>query len=187
MANINNTALSAGIKVMYERRLLERSLPRLVHGKWGRKASLNKFGSLEWRRYESLSAITATIGGEGSTPAEATAPTLTQVTADPSYYGAYLIFTDAVEMEQYDNILSEFSNILGEQAGLSIDTIIRNALISGGTAAYTGGVAAAASLDSPATDISYKDLVKNVSALMAANALPVNGGNFALIIHPLAA
>ncbi len=184
MANVNNTALANGIKTMYERRLLERSLPRLVHGKWARKASLNKYGSLEWRRYESLSAVTSPIGGEGSTPAENAAPTMTQVVADPSYYGAYLIFTDLVELEQYDNILSEFSDILGEQAGLSIDTIIRNALISGGTAAYTGGVSASASLDAPSTDITYKDLVKNVTSLMAANALPVSGGNFCLVIHP---
>ena len=67
---------------------------------------------------------------------------------------------------------------------MSIDTIIRNALIAGATAAYSGGVSAVGSLDSPAHDISYKDIVKTVFTLQASNALPLDGGRFIMLVHP---
>lgn len=49
MANLTQTALSNAIKTMYERRLLTRAVPRLVHGRWGMTARLNKYGSYELR------------------------------------------------------------------------------------------------------------------------------------------
>jgi hypothetical protein len=49
MANINQTSMSDAIKTQYERRLLTRALPRLVHGRFGTDARLNKFGSYELR------------------------------------------------------------------------------------------------------------------------------------------
>lgn len=67
---------------------------------------------------------------------------------------------------------------------LSVDTLVRNALISGATAAYSGGVSAIGSLDYPEHKISYKDIVQQVTALMAANALQAENGKFMVIIHP---
>ena len=182
MAKLNTVAMSGGIKVMYEKRLLWRALPRLVHGRWAKKATITRFGSAELRRYEGLSAVTNSLA-EGSTPGENAAPTITTVTLDPSWYGAYLVLTDKFEAEQFDDMISETSGILGEQAGLSVDTLNRNVLITGGTAAYSGGVSAVTSLDSPAHDISYKDFVKQVFALMGNNALQI-GGKFQVIAHP---
>ena len=101
-----------------------------------------------------------------------------------SYYGAFVTLTDEVQVESYDPILSEISSLLGEQCGLSMDTLIRNALISGATAAYSGGVAAIGSLDYPEHKISYKDIVQQISALMAANAIHAESGKFAVVIHP---
>jgi N4-gp56 family major capsid protein len=66
---------------------------------------------------------------------------------------------------------------------LSVDTLNRNVLVAGATAAYSGGVSAVGSLDSPAHDISYKDFVKQVFALMGNNALQI-GGKFQVIAHP---
>ena len=89
-----------------------------------------------------------------------------------------------LQYEQFDNIISETSGIMAEQCGLSIDTIIRNAMVAGATAAYPSDVSAVASLDSPAHDISYKDIVKQIFALQASNALPVEGGRFIILMHP---
>lgn len=67
---------------------------------------------------------------------------------------------------------------------MSIDTIIRNALVSGATAAYPSDVAAVGSLDAPAHNIAFIDIVKQTFALQAANALPVDGGRFIILCHP---
>jgi len=130
-----------------------------------------------------MSAVTSPLG-EGSTPAEQAAPTISSVTLTPVWYGAFVEMTDEVDMTAFDPILSEISSLLGEQCGLSMDTLIRNALISGATAAYSGGVSAVGSLDYPQHKISYKDIVMQVTALMAANALHAENGKFMVVIHP---
>lgn len=78
--------MATSIKTMYEKRLLPRALPRLVHGRWGREAVWNGYGDYELRRFESLSAVTTSLG-EGSTPSEGDAPKISTVTLDPVYYG----------------------------------------------------------------------------------------------------
>ena len=97
---------------------------------------------------------------------------------------AWLGFSDEVELEAFDPILSETSGILGEQAGKSLDTLTRNALISGLTAAYSGGQSAITSLDSPEHDIDFRDLAKQISTLEAADARPMQNGRFILLLHP---
>lgn len=49
MANLNQTSLSDAVKTQYEKRLLMRAIPRMVHGRWGMVARLNKVGSYELR------------------------------------------------------------------------------------------------------------------------------------------
>ena len=181
--NINKTTMADQIFTMYEKRLLPRALPRLVHGKWGREAVWDKYGDYSLRRFSSFSAVTSALG-EGATPGETSEPTITTITLDPSYYGAYVKLTDEVQVESFDPILSEISSLLGEQVGLSIDTLVRNALISGATAAYSGGVSAVGSLDYPQHVIAYGDIVEQISALMAANAIHAENGKFMVIIHP---
>lgn len=183
MANLTGTSLAAAIKSQYERRLLVRAVPRLVHGRWGTRARLNNFGSLEWRRYGSLSAVTTALT-EGTTPGEQAAPSLTQIVATPAWYGAFIGHTDLIDMESFDPMVSEVSGILGEQAGVSVDTLIRNALTNGATKDYSGGQTARANLDSPQHDITYADVVKLIAAIEAGNALPVEGDNFVMIMHP---
>jgi hypothetical protein len=86
MANINKTSMADTIFSMYEKRLLPRALPRLVHGRWGREATWDKYGDYSLRRFNSFDAVTSPLG-EGSTPAENDENTITTVTLDPEYYG----------------------------------------------------------------------------------------------------
>lgn len=183
MTNLTQTALSDAIKTEYERRLLTRALPRLVHGRWAIMARLNKYGSYELRKYGSLSAVTTALT-EGTTPAEQAAMSLTLTTVTPAFYGAWIGHSDELEMTVFDPLLSEVSSILGEQAGLSADTLIRNTLTDGATKDYSGGVSARASLDSPLHDLEYSDIVKQIAALEADNALPADGEDFIVIMHP---
>jgi N4-gp56 family major capsid protein len=181
--NLNKTTMADAIKTGYDTRLLERALPRLIHSRWARKATISKFGDWEIRKYGSLSAVTSPLG-ESSTPGEQSAPSISTVTLDPSYYGAWIGYGDEVDLEAFDPILSETSGILGEQAGLSVDTLSRNALISGLTAAYSGGQTAIGNLDSPQHDLDFKDLAKNLGTLEAANARPFDNGRFVILLHP---
>src|SRR5512135_222028 len=136
MANLTQTSLSGAVKTMYETRLLTRAVPRLVHGRWGMIGRLNKYGAYELRKYGSLSAVTTALT-EGTTPTEQSAMSLTLVTLTPLFYGAYISHTDELEMTIYDPLISEVSAILGEQAGVSVDTLIRDILTANATKDYS--------------------------------------------------
>jgi N4-gp56 family major capsid protein len=182
MANNTQTTLADGIKTQYERRLLTRALPRLIHGRWGMQARLNKVGAYELRKYGALSAVTSALT-EGTTPSEQSAISLTLVTITPSFYGAWLGYTDELEMTAFDPIISEFSSILGEQAGLSADTLIRNALTDGATKDYANDATQRSEVGSNDV-ISFAEFITQVAALEASNALPVDGDDFIVIMHP---
>ena len=181
--SINTVTMVDAIKTMYEKRLLTRALPRYVHGRWAVRARLTKAGTYELRKYGGLSANTTQLT-EGTTPAEtvATGPTVTTVT--PAFYGTWMGFTDLVDLMNFDPLLSEYSGILGEQAGLSADVLVRNELVTNATIDYSGGQSAVGTLASPTHDISYTDIVKQYAALEADSALPADGEDFILILHP---
>jgi len=134
-------------------------------------------------KYGSLSIVSSALV-EGTTPPEQAAPSLTLTTITPVFYGSWIGHTDVLEMTTFDPLISEVSSILGEQAGLSADTIVRNVLTAGATKDYSGGAAGRSSLDAPMHNVTYADFVKSVAQLESQNALPVEGDNFVVIIHP---
>lgn len=184
MANLVQGNFSDAIKTQYEKRLLIRAVPRLIHGRFGTRARVSKAGTLEWRKYGALANVSAALT-EGSTPAEQAAPSLTLLTATPLFYGAWIGYSDELDMTAFDPIVSEVVGILGEQAGVSMDTLVRNDLTAGATKDYSGNQTARANLDAPQHDVSYSDFVKQIAALEAANARPASGELYTVIIHPL--
>lgn len=184
MANLNTGNFSDAIKTMYERRLLTRAQPRLVHARWAMPAVFRGFGSWEVRKYGSLSAATTALS-EGVTPSEDSAPSLTTVTITPNWYGSWLQFTDELDLTAFDPIVSEMVGILGEQSGLTVDTLVRNAITDGSTTDYANAITARASLTDGTDEIDYDDIVDQIAALEAENARPVDGGMYVAIIHPL--
>jgi N4-gp56 family major capsid protein len=183
MPNLNQTTLSDSIKTFYEQRLLTRAVPRFVHGRWGKMASINKFGSYELRKYSGLSAITSALT-EGATPGEQAAPALTLTTITPLFYGSYLRWTDELELTSMDPLITEMSSILGEQAGLSADTLIRNTLTDGATVDYSGTATSRVTVDAPQHYVTYADFIKQYALLQGANALPIEGSDYVVIVHP---
>lgn len=183
MANNTTTSLSDTIKTMYEKRLLTRAIPRMVHNRWAKRATLSKYGTYEIRKIASLSAVSVALT-EGTTPAENAGLSMSTVTITPAYYGAFLQYTDELDMENYDPIVSEMVGVLGEQAALSADTITRDVLIAGGTADYAGDATSRGTVDYPAMEIKYNDILKQVAALEDASVLPVDNEGFPVIIDP---
>ncbi len=181
-SNVNETEYASAVKTSYERRLLTRALPRLIHTRFGDQARVNRgFGTLEFRKYAGLSAVTTALD-EGNTPNSQLAPSLSSITITPLWYGAWLGFTDKIDMVAFDPLVSEMSAILGEQAGLSIDTLTRNTLVAGATDDFSNGVAARANL-AAGDKIAYADFLVQIAELEAGNARPVDG-RYKVIIHP---
>ena len=184
MPGMNTTALADTIKTQYETRLLTRALPRMVHAKWATQGRLTKAGSYEIRKFSSMPLITSALY-EGTTPSEQDAPSISKITMTPAWYGSWISYNDKLEMEAFDPIISETSAILGEQCGISLDTLCRNTMTSGATKRYSGTSPDRAGLDTTADKISYADFVGAVAALKLQNALPAEGELFPVIMHPM--
>ena len=179
----DSATLSNAVKTMYSKELELRALPRLVHGRWGKVAQWTGYGTYETRRWEAFSAITTTLS-EGNDPLENAAPSITIITLTPNWYGSWITYTDKMTITAYDPAVAEIVGLFGEQAGLSVDTLIRNALTDAATKDYSGGATARTGLDVQNDTISFVDLVQNVAQLDANNALPVEGMNYVLVLHP---
>ena len=171
------------IKTLYERRLLTRALPRLVHGRLGQQAKWKGYGSYEVRRWESYSLVSTPLS-EGTTPGENAAPTITVITITPVWYGAWVEYTDRLLLTVFSPALSEISGLLGEQAGLSVDTLVRNDLTDGATTDFAGGATARTNVDNTNDVISFQDVIQNIAQLETQNALPLQGMLYIGICHP---
>ena len=131
MANSDYAALEAADQAFYDRTLLERATPELVHDKFGQDRPLKTRSTkkITFRRWNSLTANTTPLV-EGITPVGTTL-SKTDITATLKQYGDYVTITDVVQWTSRDPVLTEAAEVLGEQAGDSIDQVCRDILVAG--------------------------------------------------------
>ena len=132
MGNTTRTDIPAEVSNTYDRNLLMRAVPLLVHTKYGQVRDIPaNAGSdtVKFRRYTNLSAATTALS-EGITPAGSSL-SVTSITAQVQYYGDFVTLTDKLQYETEDPILTETSGLLGDQAGDTLDQLTRDVLNAG--------------------------------------------------------
>ena len=151
--------IAINLQGYYDRNLLERALPALLYSKFGQTRPMPKnMGSrINFRRFESL-AVSTTALTEGVTPAGKQLSS-TDIYATLGQYGDYITLTDVLLDLGLDPTLLEAGDLLGEQAGLTIDTIHRNVLLAGTSIRRANGVAAR-------TDIVSKPLIADINSIV---------------------
>lgn len=182
--------LSPEMKTYYSMELLEDAKPNLVHDQFGQKRPIPKNGgkTIEWRKFSSLPAATTPLT-EGVTPA-GNKLNVSALTATVNQYGDYITQSDVLELTAIDNTVLEATKILGAQAGVTLDTVIRNVLVAGTNVIYapkvvTDKVTEVTSRAALAADslISVDLVYKAVRKLKSMN-VPTIGGKYIAIIHP---
>lgn len=120
---------------IYNRVLLERAQPNLMHAYFGQQKSVARRNglSLVFRRYNSLGQATVELG-EGVTPPPQRG-TKTDYTVTLKQFGGWTAVSDVVDTFHVDSVITEYSQLMGEQMGESLDSIIREVLV-GGTSLY---------------------------------------------------
>lgn len=123
------------------KQMLVRALPYLVLEKFGQSKPLegNSSKTQTFRRYEALSATPKTVT-EGVTPAS-TKLTKTDVSVTLVQYGDRIELSDVVLDTHEDPILQESTMVLGEQAGIMLETVRYNVLKAGTNVMYANGTA----------------------------------------------
>jgi N4-gp56 family major capsid protein len=173
MANTTRTEIPVENTEFYSRELLERALPALVHNRWAQVRDIPAGGgtdTIKFRKYSSLATNTTALS-EGVTPSGKQL-SVTDVTAQVLYYGDFVTITDKVNYETKDPILTETADILGEQAGLSLDDLVKNVLAAGTVVQYASTATARTEITA-AMKLTRAEIKEAVRTLRTANAKPI--------------
>jgi len=197
MANgmTTTTQIDPAVSTFYDRVLLRRALHYLVHGLFGQKRPLpaNSGTLLKFRRYTALDKATVALT-EGVNPTSSQLAK-TDVTATPLTYGQYVEITDEIDMTVEDRVLTEAQALLGESAGLTLDTIYRDILNAGTTYFRAGGVSARSSIVTKVTTTDLDKVLrtlrnnqakywnKSIKATDGVATQPIRASYYA-IVHP---
>lgn len=173
--------LAAEDKIFYERTLLERLLPQLNFYKDAQKKKLpkNSGRTMNFRKFNALTAPSASLT-EGVTP-EGNDLNITTIEAVVAQEGDYVVISDLIQMTGIDPVLTETSELLGEEAGELVDTRIQEAIAKGTNVYFAGGVEARANVSESLTGSDIKKLVRK---LKNANAKRFADGFYHMQIDP---
>lgn len=185
--------LTPEMKTYYDMTLLDEAQPNLVHAQFGQKRPIPQGSgkTIEFRKFAALAKALTPLT-EGVTP-EGDELTVTAITATVMQFGRFIVQTDVLELTAIDNTIVEATKLLGRQAGLSLDTIVRNILQESTNVSYAPKVSGGTE-----TEVTHRydldesaqltvDLVQQmVTKLRAANAPTING-DYVAIIHPYVA
>ncbi len=136
MANTTLTEVANAVNNFYERKMLKAARPKLLHLKWAQVSDLPRNNSLviKFRRYALLTAATTALS-EGVTPSGSQL-SVTDVTGTVAQYGDFVTLTDVLSFSTLDPVLSETSDVLGQQAGNTLDQVARDVMVAGTTIQY---------------------------------------------------
>lgn len=144
---------------------LKRGMPKMILGSFGQTLRIpkNKSQRLKCRRYEPLSGAPKPLV-EGVTP-KADSPRVSDVYIPITQYGNLLRLTDVVADTHEDQVLQEFTGLLGEQAAEMIERIRVAHLLGGTNVWYAGGVSSRSAVVAKVT----KDLLRSIEASLRVN------------------
>ena len=185
--------LSAEMKTFYDMTLIDEAESNLVHDQFGQKRPIpaNSGKTIEFRKFASLPKATTPLT-EGVTP-DGKSLSVSTITSTVNQYGDYITQSDVLELTAIDNTIVEATKLLGRQAGVTLDTVVRNILQSGTNVTYCPkivsgaetAVTSRANLDNT-SQLTVKVLQQVVAKLRAQNAPTING-KYVGIIHPYVA
>ncbi len=185
--------LSAEMKTFYDKTLITLAGVNLVHEQFGQKRPIPRNGgkTIEFRKFSKLPKVMKAIT-EGVTPSGSKL-SVSNVSCTVDQYGDYIEQTDMLELTAVDNTIVEATKELASQAGLTLDTVVRNELIGGTNVMYAPAVSGDTETEvTSRADITadcrlrVKDVFRAAAELKAVNA-PKIDGSYVAIIHPYVA
>lgn len=143
--------------------------PLLTHLRWAQVKDLPKNNSLviKFRRYSLLTASTTALS-EGVTP-EGTQLSVTDVTATVAQYGEFITLTDLLLLTTFDPVLTETADLLGQQAGNTLDQLCRDVIIACTTIQYASTSSSVATVSST-MKLTRDEIKEAVRTLQGNNA-----------------
>lgn len=186
--NLNTTAVSTAPatkpQYFYDKTLLK-VLRQTEFGfdRFAQKKSIPKGSgrSVNWRKLGKLAPALTPLT-EGVTP-DGNVASKTNITGTVEQYGDYMAFSDRVDFEEIDPIISGYTVEQGLQAKETIDIIIRDILSAGTNVTYAGTKLSRIEL-AAADTFSFRDARKIVRFFKKNHVRPVAGNDYVAYITP---
>lgn len=182
-----NVTSSAGmekeIKDYYDRNLLENATPALVHDQFAQTRDIPKGNGkkISFRRFDNLPKALTPLT-EGVTPVGKSL-NVTEIEAEAKQYGDYVTLSDVLTLTAFDPIITETTSIIGQQAGMTLDTISREVMNAGTNVQYAEGQVTSRAALTSAMKLTATAVKLAVRALKKQNAAKIDG-YYVAIIHP---
>lgn len=160
-AHANGTAgqLVSAAEAYYDRKLLERSRPKLIAQDFGQKRPLpaNNSLTIKFRKYNDLSRAVSGLTLTEGTVGNGEKMSITDILASVRQYGNFVTISDLVQISIEDPVLNEAIDLLAEQLADTIDTITFSALNAGTNVRLANAATNIGSLASPivGNDLDY--------------------------------
>ncbi len=185
--------LSNDMRTYYKDFLCDNANENLVHDQFGQKHPIPKGNgkTIEFRKYSPLPKATKPLS-EGVTP-DGQELKVTTVTSTVSQYGGWVGIPDMLELTTLDNNMIQATEILGDQAGRTLDTVTREVLNGGTNVMYApivsgDAVTPVSARSSLTADAKLSvDLILRAAAKLKNNLAKPIGGSYVGIIHPFVA
>lgn len=166
------TNIPAGVDAFYSKSLLIRAVSNFVHTRWAQVRDLpkNSGEQIRFRRYGNFAAATTALT-EGITPAGKDA-SITDITAAPLQYGDFVVLTDKLLFTTLDPVLTEMSEVMGDQAGDTLDQLTRDVMLAGSTIQYASSATQRTEVTS-SMKLNAAEIREAVMTLQEAKAKPI--------------
>lgn len=184
-----DSSLSPEMKTYYEDTLIDLAGPKLVHAQFGQKKPIPKNGgkTIEFRKYSPLPKLLTPIE-EGVTP-KGQSLEVTKLEATVKQYGGYVTVTDVLQLTAIDNNIVEATELIGDQSGETLDTIVRDIMNGGTNVQYSDDPTVTArhlligGQDEGNNYLNVRAIKLAANSLKRQNAKKIDN-NYVAIIHP---
>lgn len=174
--------LTAQQRTFYVKNLLRRYTPALQFARFATKDTVARRQGLtvNWRKFSAMAALTTPLT-EGVTPTGQSLA-VTAITAAMQQFGGFVTISDVLDFAAIDPVLTETSEILGDQAGLTIDVLTRDVVAAGTNVVFANGTAR---IQVGAANVLTSLLIRRARrALKRNNVPPAAGGDYIGFVHP---
>ncbi len=164
MAYTDTSIITDPVNVVLQQRFLiraQQNAPYLAGTMPGRHPTFQGSDTAKWRRYENLTVeqnptpLAELTGSVAFPTRSASTPTITDVTATVAKYGKYFALNELVDLVNPTTQDNELVDVLGINAGRTINILTRNEMEDNSTIIRAGGAASDTAIvsDTTATNI----------------------------------
>jgi len=178
MAVTTTSVIAGPVNVVFQVNLLRNAKALCPYFKGSTPAEISfRQGtfSARWRRIENLTPTTtplAEITGSLAFPTRsAVQPTVTDLDATVAKYGNFFFLNEEVDLVNFNGQAAKLSEVLGINAGRSLNRLQRNVIEDNATAIFAGTGTTATSISTATGGVTLSDIAVGVNALNRNDAM----------------